>query len=481
MGLIRNMSPGLIKDKYLKYIGAGAVAAGGIIGMCRALPLIFASAIGGVRDLRSTRSGKGSSGELPRTERDMPMSYVVFGSLALVVVLACVPQLGLGLSMFGLLGAGLILFFGFLFVTVSSRLTGEIGSSSNPISGMTIATLLLVCLIFLALGKTGSEGMLTALTIAAVVCIASSNGGTTSQDLKTGYLVGATPNKQQWAILIGAITSALAIGITMLEMNKAGTHYTKNNLPTRTLTILPDAHHERPGRPYQDDARIYAIVHVRAREYSDVKPGRYLVNDDGTPAYLARVPIGRKGEEEMDRDAGAAPKPFTAPQPELFSTIIEGILSGNLEWTLVIIGALIAIAVELAGVSALPFAVGMYLPFSSSAPIFVGGMLRWVAGKLRSSSPGAEAETSPGMLLASGYIAGGTLCGLTVLLLSSFIEGFGEALDVGQYLYPHAKSWDPDTNATAKNVSLVAFALLAAVLLWVSGRREGAAAKQPEM
>src|SRR5208283_3242315 len=128
---------------------------------------------------------------------DMPMTVVLFGSIALVLVLAAVPQLGLGFNFMGILGSLMILVFGFLFVTVSSRLTGEIGSSSNPISGMTIATLLLVCLIFVVLGWVGPEYRLTALSIAGVVCIASSNGGTTSQDLKTGYLVGATPWKQQ--------------------------------------------------------------------------------------------------------------------------------------------------------------------------------------------------------------------------------------------------------------------------------------------
>ena len=218
----------------------------------------------------------------------MPITVVIYGSLALVVVLAAVPQLGLGLSFQGVVGAAMILLFGFLFVTVSSRLTGEVGSSSNPISGMTIATILLVCLIFFLLGRTGPTAMLTALTVAAVVCIASSNGGTTSQDLKTGYLVGATPSKQQWAILIGAGTSALVIGGTMLMLNNAQTHYTKQGFSHQVVLNVPDdAPKERPGKPYdRDQAKIddknpgwkadtneYRIVHVRAAEYSDLKPG----------------------------------------------------------------------------------------------------------------------------------------------------------------------------------------------------------------
>src|SRR5205807_3998985 len=184
------MDPSDIYRNYLRYIGAGAVAAGGIISMARALPLIISSILAGVRDLRATGSGGGAAG---RTERDLPIQVVILGCLGLVIVLAAVPQLGLGLNLQGVLGAIMILQFGFLFVTVSSRLTGEVGSSSNPISGMTIATLLLTCLVFVLIARRDTSAMLTALSVAGVVCIASSNGGTTSQDLKTGFLVGATP------------------------------------------------------------------------------------------------------------------------------------------------------------------------------------------------------------------------------------------------------------------------------------------------
>src|SRR5262249_23216193 len=177
----------------------------------------------------------GGEATTARTERDLSMKVVLFGSLGLVLILMFIPALGLGFSFQGLLGALMILLFGFLFVTVSSRLTGEVGSSSNPISGMTIATLLMTCLIFWLLGRIGPSAMLTALTVAAVVCIASSNGGTTSQDLKTGFLVGATPRNQQLAILVGALTSAFVIGVTMLALNAAGTHYTNQGLPQGAL------------------------------------------------------------------------------------------------------------------------------------------------------------------------------------------------------------------------------------------------------
>lgn len=481
-GLIRNMSPGQIKGSYLRYIGAGAVAAGGIISMCRALPLIYASVVGGLRDLRASRAGNGSAAA-PRTERDLPMTVVIFGSLGLVVVLAAVPQLGLGLTPGGLLGAVMILLFGFLFVTVSSRLTGEVGSSSNPISGMTIATLLMVCLIFLTLGRTGTADMLTALTIAAVVCIASSNGGTTSQDLKTGFLVGATPYKQQWAILVGAVTSALVIGVTMLLLNAAGTHYTNRDLPKQKLAVPADAPKERPGKPHEDDATEYSVVHVRKGDYDgQVKPGRYLVEPDGTPKYLARVPIGRAGEEKMDT-GDPAPRPFSAPQPELFYSIIEGILGGKLEWGLVVIGALIAIALELAGVPALPVAVGMYIPLSSTTPIFIGGLIRWLTNRLRGvSASEAETETSPGVLLASGYIAGGTLCGLIVAFFN-FSDTLVEAVNVGKKLFGEVKGdkveWTPDEVAGAKVAALVAFGVLAAILVWVGSRKGEANGPEP--
>jgi putative OPT family oligopeptide transporter len=483
-GLIRNMSPGQLKNNYLRYIGAGAVAAGGIISMCRALPLIYASIVGGLRDLRASRAGGGNgNGGVPRTERDLPMTVVIFGSLALVVALAAIPQLGLGLSAEGLLGAVMILLFGFLFVTVSSRLTGEVGSSSNPISGMTIATLLLVCLIFLLVGRTGTGAMLSALMIAAVVCIASSNGGTTSQDLKTGYLVGSTPYKQQWAIVIGAVTSALVIGVTMLLLNAAGTHYTNRDMPKQKLTVPADAPRERPGKPHEDDANEYFVVHVRKGDYGgQVKPGRYLCEADGTPRYLARVPIGRQGEEKMDNGQDA-PRPFSAPQPELFYSIIEGILGGKLEWGLVVIGALIAIALELAGVPALPVAVGMYIPLGSTTPIFIGGLLRWLTNKMRGTSASeAETETSPGVLLASGYIAGGTLCGLVVAFFN-FSEPLVEAVNIGKKLFGKLEDgkleWSPDDVAGAKVAAVVAFAVLAAILVWVGGRK-GAEPAEPE-
>ena len=471
-GLIRNMDPDDLRSKYLRYIGAGAVAAGGIIGMGRALPLIIGSVVGGLRDLRATRRGQ-TAGAVPRTGRDLPMTVVIYGSLALVVVLAVVPAMELGVNLKGIAGALMILLFGFLFVTVSSRLTGEVGSSSNPISGMTIATLLLVCLIFLILGKTGPDAMLTALTVAAVVCIASSNGGTTSQDLKTGYLVGATPYKQQWGLLVGAIASALVIGLTMLALNNAGTHYTTKGFPPGVVLqdVPADAPRERPGKPHTDDPTEYRVFHVRKGEHPDLKPGRYLVDAAGKPVYRTDVPISR--EEKVMDNGQDAPKEFTAPQPRLFANIIQGILGGTLEWSLIITGVMITVALELCGVSALPVAVGMYLSLSSTTPIFLGGLVRWLADRVR-GKPASEAdsETSPGVLLASGYIAGGTLCGLIIAFFAFLPDSFNDALNLGAHLFGGGEKWKPDEVRDAKIAAVVMFGLLAAALLWIGSRKE---------
>src|SRR6476660_8422625 len=192
------------------------------------------------------------------------MKFVLGGIIVLMLVIMIVPQLNLR---FNILGAILIIAFGFLFVTVSSRLTGEVGSSSNPISGMTVAALLIACLVFVLSGHTSKADSLTALTIAAVVCIASSNGGTTSQDLKTGFLVGATPSKQQWAILVGALTSALVIGYTLLVVNDAGTVYSKKkeNVPEYTVPAAALAkleHSQKAGGQYDDDPTVYKVFLV---------------------------------------------------------------------------------------------------------------------------------------------------------------------------------------------------------------------------
>ncbi len=434
--LIRDMSVGEIRNNYILYIGAGAVATGGIISMLQALPLILASIRSGLGDL--SRSATASHGAVrKRTEQDLPLKVVVWGSAALVVTLAAVPSLGLGLNLLGLVGAALIVFFGFLFVTVSSRLTGEIGSSSNPISGMTVATLLLTCLVFLLLGRTDHSATLAALTVAAVVCIAASNGGTTSQDLKTGYLVGATPRSQQWAILVGAITSALVIGVTLLLLNQAGTVYSK--LPENLSDyVVPDvaslAQLEQAGGQYADDPRPYHVWHARAGNPANLQPGKYLVDDAGKICYLVDPAINGRllyRDNDPEHKHPVAGK-FEAPKTRLMALIIGGILEQKLPWEMVIIGALIALTLELAGVPSLPFAVGVYLPIQVSTPIFIGGAVRWLVDRLRSG--GAEGDSSPGVLLSSGYIAGGSLAGVMVAFLAFLGDDFQRRISLDRFL-----------------------------------------------
>jgi hypothetical protein len=316
-------------------------------------------------------------------------------------------------------GAALIVLFGFLFVTVSSRLTGEIGSSSNPISGMTVATLLLTCAVFLLLGKTAWQDQLTALSVAAVVCIAASNGGTTSQDLKTGYLVGATPKWQQWSILVGSISSAVVIGVILVVLNRAGTVYWNKDLPQPKTRIDVASLGEIAQAP--GDTAAYHVWRATEGNPQLVPQGEYLVDDQGRIRYLVDPGINGKIRRRAD---GTEVQKFRAPKATLMAFITHGMLNRNLPWELVLLGVSIALVLELCGVPSLPFAVGVYLPLSSSTPIFVGGLVRWVADwQIRRSAGGreiseTESDMSPGVLLSTGYIAGGAIAGVLVAFLS---------------------------------------------------------------
>src|SRR4030095_6169742 len=281
---ISEMGPGAIRGAYVLYIGAGAVAAGGIISLFRSLPTIWHGLKGGLADLRG---GPGATANAPRTDQDMSMKIVIGGILVLMAMIMGFPQLGLQVNIFvAFLGAILIIAFGFLFVTVSSRLTGEIGSSSNPISGMTVATLLLTCLIFLLLRWTGPNYYVTALSIGGIVCIASSNGGTTSQDLKTGFLVGSTPRLQQIAILVGAFASALILGPILLVLNDSATVYVPRvsfEPSTKAVAVdpgkvaaLPTFNDKiKPSTP--GDYRILKNE-AGASAVAGLEPGEYLID-----------------------------------------------------------------------------------------------------------------------------------------------------------------------------------------------------------
>ncbi len=445
--LISEMGPGEIRNAYILYIGAGAVAAGGIISVLRSLPLIWQGIRGGLRDYSARRSPATSgSGQVPRTERDLSMKFVVGGIVALLVMIMLARPLHMNL-----LGALLIVVFGFLFVTVSSRLTGEIGSSSNPISGMTVATLLLTCLIFLLLGWTGPTYFVTALSIGGIVCIASSNGGTTSQDLKSGFLVGATPRLQQIAILIGALASALVLGPILLTLNEAGTVYVPAAQVASGLSTDPASLAERDrlhGPQARDDANEYRVWHKT--DTTGGPPGKYLVDEAGKVVWL--VDPGINGSHRTRPDGTEAQK-FEAPKATLMSYIIKGILNRELPWHLVLIGVMIAVVLELAGIPSLAFAVGVYLPISASAPIFVGGAIRWLADRhlrekhqvrdLTEDELAAEGDRSPGVLLASGYIAGGAIAGILIAFLEGILSGLSARLDLWSTRYNPFFSLEP--------------------------------------
>ena len=543
---ISQMEPDAIRGAYVLYIGAGAVAAGGIISLFRSLPTIWHGLKGGLSDLRG---GQSASSNVPRTDQDLSMKIVVGGVLVLIAMIMILPQLHL---QFNLLGAILIIAFGFLFVTVSSRLTGEIGSSSNPISGMTVATLLLTCLIFLIVGWSGPSYYVTALSIGGIVCIAASNGGTTSQDLKTGFLVGATPRYQQIAILIGALASALILGPILLRLNDQSTIYVPQTtfravqngqqldgaaaaaLPAYTetaqppgggpggnfrllkneagaaavaglepgdylvdssgkvvqkvernfpATLKPDMANLGPPEPVKGtglvtpDSNMYRTWH-KVDEQNGA-PGKYLVDDQGNIKYY--VDPGINGTHRVAPDGSSVSK-YDAPKATLMSYIIKGILNQQLPWGLVLLGVMIAVVLEMAGIPSLAFAVGVYLPLSSSSPIFIGGMIRWLVDKyLRVKFKGremseeefvAETDKSPGVLMASGYIAGGALA---AVFIAFFAGLWKERSDLIEHW---AREHNPFfAGPWADMLSLMPFLVLM-VLLYLVGREKLLAPKR---
>ncbi len=450
--LISEMTTGQLRDAYVLYIGAGAVAAGGIISLLRALPLIVGAAARGLSGLRG-----GAAASAARTDRDLPPWIWGGGALAVVIALTLAPSLRLNV-----LGAVLVVVFGFLFVMVSSRLTGEIGSSSNPVSGMTVATLLLTSLAFLALGWVDTPSKIAALSIAAVVCIASSNGGTTSQDLKTGWYVGATPWKQQIAILVGTVSSALVIGLVLIWMNAAGTVYAARDYPQFRVDPSTLGETQRLHGPEAErDPAEYRVL--RLDEPRDGVPsGKYLVDTEGRIRYLEDPGINGTITK---RDTGEpVEQKFDAPKAALMSFIVKGIMDQRMPWGLVLIGVFISVILELVGVSSLAFAVGVYLPISASSPIMLGGIVRWTADRTaRRRLAAGEAESAPGVLFSSGLIAGGAITGmlLALLQLTKGSRDFMKEFDLAGAL-PWAES---------DLVPLIAFLALAAVLWAVATER----------
>jgi uncharacterized oligopeptide transporter (OPT) family protein len=390
---ISDMSADEIWSRYIRYIGAGAVAAGGIINLLKALPTILDSFRASFRDLMLRADG--AADRRPRTERDLPISLVLGGSVALALFMTFLPQLqpvpGLGISV---LSALTIIVFGFFFCVVSSRITGELGSSSNPISGMAIATLMGTCLIFILLGWTGHAYTAAALSIGTVVCIAASNAGTTSQDLKTSFLVGGTPWRQQVAIMVGVVTSVIVIGLTLQFVNYS---YTRVQ-PADYDVVLPASAEESRQAP---DGHSYQVARAGGRD--DIPDGTYLVDESGRVRFRVQEGIG----------SDKAP----APQATLMSLVIKGILTQQLPWGFVLLGVFTSILMEIVGVPALAFAVGIYLPLETTTPVFLGGL----ASKLVEWRRGTEAqsEAGPGVLFSSGLVAGGSIVGLLAVALAA--------------------------------------------------------------
>jgi putative OPT family oligopeptide transporter len=428
---ISQMDTNGIRGAYILYIGAGAVAAGGIISLVQALPTIWHGLRGGLGHL-GIGTGRTASDNVPRTDRDLSMKFVGIGIVVLIAAIMLVRDLHMNL-----LGALLIIVFGFLFVTVSSRLTGEIGSTSNPISGMTVATLLFTCLVFLLVGWTGGTYYVTALAVGAIVCIAASNGGTTSQDLKTGFLLGATPKLQQYAILIGAFASAVALGPILLKLNDSATVYVPAAQVAAGLKTDPARLGEERqgliGPQQRDDSARYRVWHKT--DDAGGPAGKYLVNDRGEAVWL--VDPGINGAHRKRPDGTEVTK-FDAPKATLVSYIIKGILDRKLPWELVLLGVMIAVTLQLSFVPALAFAVGVYLPLWASTPIFVGGLIRWLVDRKTRRQPAyaamneeqfvAESDKSPGVLLASGYIAGGAIAGIVIAIFAAGMTAFDKAV-----------------------------------------------------
>jgi putative OPT family oligopeptide transporter len=378
---INEMNTAQLRDYYIKYLGVGAVAVGGFISLIKSLPVIVNSFSEGFSQLLGRKTHEGA---VPRTDRDLPMKWVLLGVTVVIIAIWALPNTELHI-----LGAFMAVLFGFFFVVVAARIVGIVGSSSSPVSGMTIATLLVTCLILLYFGVSGVAGMVTAMSVGTIVCIAVCMSGDIAQDLKTGFLLGATPRKQQLTEFIGLLFPALAMGFTLYFLNEA-----------------------------------FGFV-----------------------------------EGATTRD------PLLAPQANVMATVVQGVMNANLPWQPIIVGGMIALAVELLGISSLPFAIGLYLPLSLSTPIMAGGLIAFLMQRTARSVKDKGARSLRGVLFSSGIVAGDALVGVFVAFL------------IGVNLYSYADFYDAHdgmmitlTGAFGPYVSLICFAGLASLLAWMAYR-----------
>ena len=366
------LDPGTIWSKYIRYIGAGAVAAGGIISLIKTLPTM-------VKTFSKAIKGFGKNVEGDRTQQDIPMVVVLIGIAVIVIGIWLIPAIPVSF-----LGAVMIAIFGFFFATVSSRMVGIVGSSNNPVSGMAIATLIITSFILKATGTVGTSGMVAAISIGTVICIIAAMAGDTSQDLKTGYIVGATPMKQQIGELLGAVVAALTIGGVLYLLSNAWGGFGSAQLP--------------------------------------------------------------------------------APQASLMKMVVEGVMGGTLPWSLIVIGAFIAIVVEILGIPVLAFAIGLYLPIHLSTPIMVGGAIKWLVEKRKYSSDVERKEASDrGVLYSAGLIAGEGIIGILLAVFAvAKLDGKIDLSGIYGDNFVKYGNW----------VGLVAFALLVGSILLVCNKKK---------
>jgi putative OPT family oligopeptide transporter len=410
---IHDMSPSDLWRTYIRPMGAGAVAAAGCLTLLRTLPTILGAVTGSLRAKKNAATTTGdTTDKIARTSHDLPNSFVYGGSVLLVVIMWAflyfkpVPGAQVG-ALANLAAALLIVVFGFLFVTVSARIVGIVGSSASPVSGMTIATLMATAAIFLVQGWTAPAFGALAITIGGVVCIAASNAGDTAQDLKTGYIIGATPWKTQLAVMIGVVVSTFVIGLTLSGMNKALESFRR--LPTPiplNLAALPEGLQDKGIFPRahlsltdpNDSARRIEVSNATAYELvnaigsTTLEDGKYLVNR-------------ATGNIEIQWVQGIGSEKAAAPQGRLMATVINGILSRKLPWSLVLLGVALVLAVELAGVRSLTLAVGAYLSIATTLAIFVGGLIRWMADAAVAKARANDAVKRQAERLAMGIAA----------------------------------------------------------------------------
>jgi putative OPT family oligopeptide transporter len=462
---IPQMTPDDMWRQYIRPMGAGAVAAAGLITLLRTLPTIISALRAGMKDVRA--QGAAQTEGKNRLDRDVSIRTVLVGSFVIVVMMWVMltfdPIKGASTTWYQNLLAGVfVVVFGFLFVTVASRISGLLGNSSNPVSGMSIATLMATCAIFLVAGWTAPNYAVLALVIGGVVCTAAAIAGATSQDLKTGYLVGSTPFRQQLGLLIGVTISTIAIGATLNLMNTGLQKYVPTRIPVNVEALATGVKVERNSITYQ--GKDYVLINALGS--AQIADGEYLYD-----------PATKEIEIQWVQGIGGDKAP--APQARLMATVINGILTQRLPWRLVLMGVALVLAVEILGVRSLAFAVGAYLSIGTTATMFAGGLVRWLVEV--SSKKTEEGEASPGALYSSGLIAAGGVFGLLGIVIA-LLQDPEISTRVPHWLVVVLRlPWRPDlfafgpkilgSLATSNLFGLFMFILLAASLFYFARKK----------